>query len=194
MKSTRGPPAPPEDPKKPFKSLGIDPRKAPDRWISIGGIIFKPIPAVGDHPGVLPVSLRLRPKISSVVLLNSSPPSIWTSCHGGTTASRILLPDTARCRVCGRLRRLTMNGTFLKQYRCLRNKRPSKPYEIRWLGAMDVTKPYKFISASWPAPAGQSTTHRRSPVSPGPSQNWDHVAEQRPEKCGVSRSMFSRCL
>ncbi len=31
------------------------------------------------------------------------------------------------------------------QYRCLRNKRPSKPYEFIGLGAMDVTKPYRFI-------------------------------------------------
>ena len=32
-----------------------------------------------------------------------------------------------------------------KHYRCLRNKRPSKPYEFISFGAMDVTKPYEFI-------------------------------------------------
>ncbi len=31
------------------------------------------------------------------------------------------------------------------QYRCLRKKRPSKPYEFIGPGAMDVTKPYEFI-------------------------------------------------
>ena len=30
-------------------------------------------------------------------------------------------------------------------YRCLRNKRPSKPYELIRFGAMDVTKPYELI-------------------------------------------------
>ncbi len=37
------------------KSLGIDPRRAPDRWISVGGSMSKPTPEVGDHPGVLNV-------------------------------------------------------------------------------------------------------------------------------------------
>ncbi len=32
-----------------------------------------------------------------------------------------------------------------RQYRCLRNKRPSQPYEFIGIGAMDVTKPYKYI-------------------------------------------------
>ena len=35
----------------PSQTTGIDPRRAPYRWISIGGIIFEPTPAVGDHPG-----------------------------------------------------------------------------------------------------------------------------------------------
>ncbi len=30
---------------------------APDRWISIGGKAVGPTPAVGDHPGGLPVSV-----------------------------------------------------------------------------------------------------------------------------------------
>ncbi len=30
------------------------------------------------------------------------------------------------------------------QYRCLRNKCQSKPYEFTGFGAMDVTKPYEF--------------------------------------------------
>ncbi len=33
----------------------------------------------------------------------------------------------------------------IRKYRCLRNKRPSKPYEFIGFGAMDVTKLYKFI-------------------------------------------------
>ena len=32
-----------------------------------------------------------------------------------------------------------------EHYRCLRNKRPSKPCEFIGFGAMDVTKPYKLI-------------------------------------------------
>ena len=38
-------------------------------WISIGGGVPKSTPEVGDHPGVLPVSLRFRTKSSSVMLL-----------------------------------------------------------------------------------------------------------------------------
>ncbi len=31
------------------------------------------------------------------------------------------------------------------RYRCLRNERPSEPYEFIGFGAMAVTKPYRFI-------------------------------------------------
>jgi hypothetical protein len=34
---------------------------------------------------------------------------------------------------------------FWMDYRCLRKKCPSKPYEFMGFGAMDVTKPYEFI-------------------------------------------------
>ncbi len=34
------------------------------------GSIYKPAPEVGDHPGVLPVSLRRRQKLPSVALIN----------------------------------------------------------------------------------------------------------------------------
>ncbi len=29
--------------------------------------------------------------------------------------------------------------------RCLRNTRPSRPYEVKWFGAMDATKPYSML-------------------------------------------------
>ncbi len=34
---------------------------------------------------------------------------------------------------------------YVTQYRCLRNKRPSEPYEFIGFGAMDVTKPDTFV-------------------------------------------------
>ncbi len=63
----------PEDTGKPHKTPGIDPPRAPDRWISVGGKVFRPTPAVGDHPGVLPVSSRLLPNTFFVVLLDLLP-------------------------------------------------------------------------------------------------------------------------
>ncbi len=38
-----------------------------------------------------------------------------------------------------------LHVVYVAQYRCLRNKRPSKPYDFIGFGAMDVTKPYEFI-------------------------------------------------
>jgi hypothetical protein len=32
-----------------------------------------------------------------------------------------------------------------KHYQCLRNKHPSRPYELIGFGAIDVATPYKFI-------------------------------------------------
>ncbi len=37
---------------------GIASGRGPDRWISCRGCVFEATPAVGDHPGVPPVSLR----------------------------------------------------------------------------------------------------------------------------------------
>ncbi len=74
MQRCQGPPGPSqEDPGKPLRTPGIDPWRTPKRWISIEGSVFKPTPAVKDHPGILPVSLRLRPQISSAALLNLFP-------------------------------------------------------------------------------------------------------------------------
>ncbi len=39
---------------------------------------------------------------------------------------------------------LTQTSSTL-HYRCLHNKRPSKPHEFMGFGTMDVTKPYKCI-------------------------------------------------
>ena len=40
------------------------------RRIFVGGSVFEPTLAVEDHAGILPVSLRLRTKLASFVLLN----------------------------------------------------------------------------------------------------------------------------
>ncbi len=45
----------PRTPENPSQTKGIDPRSPTDRWISVGGGVLKPTPAVGEHPGVLPV-------------------------------------------------------------------------------------------------------------------------------------------
>ncbi len=66
---------PPQDPGKPQTSSGIDPRRGrggggatrgglPDP--TVGEAYSNQPPAVGDHPGLFPLSLRLRPKAPSV--------------------------------------------------------------------------------------------------------------------------------
>ncbi len=48
--------------------------RAPYRWVSVGGSVVKPTPAVGDHAGVPPVSLLLYSVHNCpLMLLNSFP-------------------------------------------------------------------------------------------------------------------------
>ncbi len=55
-------------------TLGMDARRALDRWISVGVSVFEPTPAAGDNPGVLPVSSPLRPTCSNRLLNSASGP------------------------------------------------------------------------------------------------------------------------
>ncbi len=63
-----------EDPGQPPKTTGIDPQRAPDCWS--GGRVIKPTPEVGDHPGVLSLSLRIRSKLAYAKGSDAGPPQV----------------------------------------------------------------------------------------------------------------------
>ncbi len=64
-------------------------------------------------------------------------------------------------------------------YRCLQNKRPSKPYGFQGSGVMDVTKPYKFIwfgDILCPK-AYRSIGFRWAFISQTPVGSWDSACD-----------------
>ncbi len=58
-----------------------------------------------------------------------------------------------------------MQNTKSQTYRCVRNNRRAKPYEIMGLGSMEFTKSYKFIwfgDVQGPNPVKSEGVARRS--------------------------------
>ena len=94
-------PGPPGGSQKPQKNTGIDPRRAPDRWISGGGIVFEPTPAATGTfcslpPGPTKASLVLQ---KFPLLFLDRPESAYLLKEGGAGAGSLFLQATlADCK------------------------------------------------------------------------------------------------